>query len=80
MLIRQQAFSSFRQQNAKYQKDELVHMSVIANGARSKGVFKIYGLLYNPAGWVDYQLVDIYTGQLYNRGAAVREKDLKRGT
>lgn len=55
-------------------------MSVISNGARSKGVFKIYALVYNAAGWVDYQLVDVYTNQLYNRGAAYREKDLKRGT
>ncbi len=54
-------------------------MSVIANGGRSKGVFKIYGPVYNPAGWVDYQLVDPYTGQLHNRGAAVRERDLKAG-
>ena len=58
----------------------MVHMSVIANGARSKGVFKIYGLLYNPAGWVDYQLVDVYTGQLHDRGKGFREKDLKLGT
>lgn len=55
-------------------------MSVIANGARSKGVFKIYALVYNAAGWVDYQLVDVYTGQLRDRGAAFRERDLKRGT
>jgi hypothetical protein len=55
-------------------------MSVIANGRRSKGIFQIYNSVYNPAGWVDYQLLDAHTGQLYNRGAAVRERDLKAGT
>lgn len=55
-------------------------MSVIANGARSKGVFKIYALVYNDAGWVEYQLIDVYSGQLHNRGAGYRERDLKPGT
>ena len=58
----------------------MVHMSVIANGTRSKGVFKIYALQYNDAGWVEYQLIDVYTGQLHNRGAGHRERDLKPGT
>ncbi|KAJ4990731.1 hypothetical protein SVAN01_03740 [Stagonosporopsis vannaccii] len=66
-------------QNAKFRRGEWVHMSVIANGSRSKGVFKIYAPVYNPAGWVDYQLIDPYTNQLHNRGAAVRERDLKAG-
>lgn len=69
-----------RQQNAKYQKNDTVHMSVIANGTRSKGVFKIYNLVYNPAGWVEYQLLDVYTGQLHECGKGFRERDLKLGT
>lgn len=55
-------------------------MSVIANGRRSKGIFQIYNPVYNSGGWVDYQLIDARTGQLYNRGTAVRERDLKAGT
>ena len=42
-----------------------------------KGVFRINKLLYNHAGWVEYQLKEDLTGQLYRHGAAVREKDLK---
>lgn len=33
--------------------------------------------MYNRGGWVDYQLIDELTGQLYRHGAGVREKDLK---
>ncbi|KAF3005026.1 hypothetical protein E8E13_009022 [Curvularia kusanoi] len=62
---------------ARYQVGQLVHMAVIQGGARVKGVFRIHKLLYNRAGWVEYQLKEELTGQLYKHGAAVREKDLK---
>ncbi|KAG9197258.1 hypothetical protein G6514_001950 [Epicoccum nigrum] len=62
---------------ARYQEGQLVHMAVIQGGARVKGVFRINKLLYNHAGWVEYQLKEDLTGQLYRHGAAVREKDLK---
>ena len=52
-------------------------MAVIQGGARVKGVFTVHKLLYNRAGWVEYQLKEELTGQLYKHGAAVREKDLK---
>lgn len=52
-------------------------MAVIQGGARVKGVFRIHKLLYNRGGWVEYQLKEDLTGQLYRHGAAVREKDLK---
>lgn len=65
------------QAKARYQEGQLVHMAIIQGGARVKGVFRINKLLYNHAGWVEYQLKEDLTGQLYRHGAAVREKDLK---
>lgn len=54
-----------------------MHMGVIQGGARVKGVFKVHKLIYNRGGWVDYQLIEDISGQLYRHGAGVREKDLK---
>jgi hypothetical protein len=65
------------QAKAKYSKGDWVHMAVIANGARVKGVFRVHALVYNPKGWVEYQLIEDISGQLYRHGAGVREKDLK---
>lgn len=54
-------------------------MTAIRNGARAKAVFTVHAVVYHPDGWHEYQLMDISTGQLYKRGAGVREKDLKPG-
>ncbi|KAJ4319368.1 hypothetical protein N0V94_003958 [Neodidymelliopsis sp. IMI 364377] len=66
-----------RAQRAKFKKGQMLHMAVIANGRRVKGDFRVHALVYNRGGWVDYQLIDELTGQLYRHGAGVREKDLK---
>lgn len=57
----------------------MVHMAMIANGQRTKGVYTIQAAVYNPKGWVDYQLADYFTGETYRHGAGVREKELKPG-
>lgn len=54
-----------------------MHMGVIQGGQRVKGNFTVHRKMYNRGGWVDYQLIDELTGQLYRHGAGVREKDLK---
>ncbi|UPX19447.1 uncharacterized protein EKO05_0009708 [Ascochyta rabiei] len=64
---------------AKYSKGDMVHMATIANGQRVKGVFTIQAAIYNPKGWVEYQLKDSLTDQLHRHGAGVRERDLKPG-
>ncbi|KAJ4384757.1 hypothetical protein N0V86_000359 [Didymella sp. IMI 355093] len=65
-------------QNARFKKGEWVHMSLIENGARVKGVYSIWALQYNRGGWVDYQLLDLHD-QLYKHGAWTRESLLKGG-
>lgn len=66
------------QQNARFKKGDWVHMSLIENGARVKGVYSIWAVQYNDRGWVDYQLLDVHD-KLYNRGAWTRESLLKGG-
>jgi hypothetical protein len=56
----------------------MVHMSQIANGAMVKGTFTVSRPRANPGGYPEYQLTDMLTGKLYNNGAWVREKNLKR--
>ncbi|KAH7401362.1 hypothetical protein BKA66DRAFT_450291 [Pyrenochaeta sp. MPI-SDFR-AT-0127] len=66
------------QQNARFSRGNLVHMSQILNGQRIKGVFTIDALQYNSRGdYVEYQLRDALTEQLHRNGAWIREKDLK---
>ncbi|KAJ4405077.1 hypothetical protein N0V91_005439 [Didymella pomorum] len=62
---------------ARFREGQLVHMGVIQGGQRVKGNFTVHRKMYNRGGWVDYQLIDELTGQLYRHGAGVREKDLK---
>ena len=68
-----------RQQNARFSKGDYVHMSLIENGARIKGVFIVRRLKYNAGGWVDYELTEALTGKSYKHGAGVRENLLKAG-
>lgn len=70
---------TYRKAKAKYSKGDMVHMATIANGQRVKGVFKVNATVYNPKGWVDYQLTEMVSGQLYKAGGSIREKDLKPG-
>jgi hypothetical protein len=64
---------------AKFTKGSTVSMLTIENGKRVQRVFTAHATFYNHGGWVDYQLIDNSTGQLYRHGAGVRERDLKRG-
>lgn len=52
-------------------------MSIIENGARTKGTFKIKRAQINPYGYWEYKLAIINSHDLYNNGVWVREKDLK---
>ncbi|KAF2278299.1 uncharacterized protein EI97DRAFT_250235 [Westerdykella ornata] len=61
----------------RFQKGDSVHMSIIENGIRRKGTFKIHKGRYNgTGGFWEYQMLEDGS-RLYNNGAWVREKDLK---
>ncbi|KAF2129889.1 hypothetical protein P153DRAFT_385121 [Dothidotthia symphoricarpi CBS 119687] len=65
-------------QSARFRKTDVVHMSQISNGVRTKGVFTVYKAQYNVrGGYVEYQLIDYLTGGMHKNGAWIREKDLK---
>ena len=52
-------------------------MSIIEGGVRMKGTFSVAKSRYNGAkAFHEYQLLDP-NGQLYQRGAWVRERDLR---
>ncbi|KAF2752008.1 hypothetical protein M011DRAFT_463493 [Sporormia fimetaria CBS 119925] len=63
-------------QNRKFQKGDVVHMSIVANGFRRKGIFTVLKAHYNRSGrfW-EYQLTD--SKGLYDNGAFIRENYLK---
>lgn len=64
-------------QNRRFSKGDTVHMTVIANGARTKGTFIISSCRVNRSRqYWEYQLKDSQ-GCLYSGGAYVREKNLK---
>ncbi|KAH9879767.1 hypothetical protein J1614_001790 [Plenodomus biglobosus] len=66
-------------QNVRFPEGCIVHMSVIANGARDKGTFMVYKVKYDKRqGACVYQLADAKTGkQLYNKGQWYSESALK---
>ena len=52
-------------------------MSIIETGARTKGSFTVYKAQYNrQRSFWEYQLLDA-RGRLYERGAWIRERNLK---
>jgi hypothetical protein len=55
-------------------------MSLRKGGTRSKGVFTIYMPRGNPGGYVEYQLLNVKTGHLHERGAWIRERELGEGS
>ncbi|OCK80679.1 hypothetical protein K432DRAFT_404511 [Lepidopterella palustris CBS 459.81] len=63
------------EQGRKFGKGDTVHMTLIAGGVRTKGVFTIHSSQSQRSYW-EYQLKD-GKGYLYNNGAWVREKNLK---
>ena len=67
------------QARAKYKNGDVVHTATIANGQRIKSVFTIHAPVYNPKGWVDYQVLEYVSGQLYRHGAGIRERELRPG-
>ncbi|KAL6707393.1 hypothetical protein ACN47E_004172 [Coniothyrium glycines] len=63
-------------QRARFFKNDIVHMSLVTNGQRSRGQYTILDRRYNGrGGYVEYQLIGTLTQQLF--GSWVREKDLK---
>ncbi|KAF1929147.1 uncharacterized protein M421DRAFT_4946 [Didymella exigua CBS 183.55] len=65
--------------SAKYRTGDVVHTATITNGQRIKSIFTIHAAVYNPKGWVEYQVLDSLSHQLYRHGAGIREKDLRPG-
>jgi hypothetical protein len=63
-------------QNRKFSKGDIVHMTVIANGARTKGTFTISSCrVHSSKQYWEYQLKD--SKGYYGGSAYVREKYLK---
>ncbi|KAJ4300762.1 hypothetical protein N0V90_002850 [Kalmusia sp. IMI 367209] len=60
----------------RFNKRDAVHMSLIENGARTKGSFTISKGRLHPSGYWEYQLADS-NGTLYKNGAWIREKELR---
>ncbi|OCL02526.1 hypothetical protein AOQ84DRAFT_382594 [Glonium stellatum] len=61
----------------RFSKGDTVHMTIIANGARTKGIFTISGCrVNNSKRYWEYKLKDS-KGYPYSGGVYVREKDLK---
>ncbi|EDU45866.1 hypothetical protein PtrSN002B_010100 [Pyrenophora tritici-repentis] len=61
----------------RFRKGDLVHKPAIVNGKRTKIVYTIYASRYNPGGYTEYQVTNVYTNKL--EGVWIREKDLKAG-
>ena len=63
-------------QSRKFSKGDIVHMTVIANGARTKGIFTISSCrVHSSKRYWEYRLKD--SKGYYSGGAYVREKHLK---
>jgi hypothetical protein len=64
-------------QSGRFGKRDVVHMSLIERGVRTKGVFSVSkGRLHTSKAFYEYQLVD-GEGRPYKNGAWIREKDLR---
>ncbi|KAF2732831.1 hypothetical protein EJ04DRAFT_565697 [Polyplosphaeria fusca] len=62
----------------KYEVNDVVHMSIIQGGARTKGTFTVERSRYSQSQRsCQYRLIDVHSGSLYNQGEWVRERFLR---
>lgn len=65
------------QPDPRFKKGDLVHRPVIVNGKRTKVAYTVYTSRYNPGGYTEYQVTNVYTNKL--ESVWIREKELKAG-
>ena len=65
------------QPDPRFTKGDLVHRPVIVKGKRTKIAYTVFTSRYNPDGYTEYQVSDIYTNKL--EGVWIREKELRAG-
>lgn len=62
--------------SGRFQPGETVHMALIRDGVRTKGIFTIHKGRPSRSGYYEYQLA-AGKGKLYNNGEWIRENKLK---
>jgi len=72
-----QCILTISQPDPRFRKGDLVHRPAIVNGKRTKIAYTVVTSRYNPGGYTEYQVTDVYTNKL--EGVWIREKELKAG-